>query len=157
VARNLVGFRINKGVSTPRKTPVAWMKLRPNSCWGPAVSERIASQLDGIRHWEIHHGDYRIAPDVEATWFIDPPYTEAGRHYRHGPAGIDLPASRGMVPNPQRPGHRLRKRGRLLAAVRAAHGRQISTQNKTVNRNDMDHPTARSHSWTPRIFTLISW
>jgi hypothetical protein len=22
----------------------------------------------------VHHGDYREAPDIEATWFIDPPY-----------------------------------------------------------------------------------
>jgi hypothetical protein len=33
-------------------------------------------------------GDYRQAPDIEATWFIDPPY-QHGSGYRHGSADID--------------------------------------------------------------------
>ncbi len=29
-------------------------------------------------------GDYTMAPDVDATWFIDPPYDNAaGENYRH--------------------------------------------------------------------------
>jgi len=31
------------------------------------------------------HGDYRDAPDVEATWFIDPPYEGVQSGYRHKP------------------------------------------------------------------------
>jgi hypothetical protein len=39
------------------------------------------------------HGDYRDAPDIEATWFIDPPYQFANRRgYREGSAGIDFKA-----------------------------------------------------------------
>lgn len=30
---------------------------------------------------EYRHGDYRDAPDVEATWFIDPPYQNVRRGY----------------------------------------------------------------------------
>jgi hypothetical protein len=36
-----------------------------------------------IRHWKIIEGDYTAAPDVRATWFIDPPYQVAGSHYIH--------------------------------------------------------------------------
>ncbi len=35
-------------------------------------------------------GDYRQAPDIEATWFIDPPYEGVLRGYRHGPDLIDF-------------------------------------------------------------------
>lgn len=35
------------------------------------------------------HGDYRDAPDIEATWFIDPPYERVKTGYRHGSAEID--------------------------------------------------------------------
>lgn len=34
----------------------------------------IAGKLDLIRGWAIIDGDYSDAPDVEATWHIDPPY-----------------------------------------------------------------------------------
>ena len=42
---------------------------------------RIASQLEKIRHWEIIDGDYTLAPDLQAHWFIDPPYIAAGKKY----------------------------------------------------------------------------
>lgn len=37
-------------------------------------------------------GDYTDAPDVAATWFIDPPYQIAGREYRHDSRAIDYTA-----------------------------------------------------------------
>ena len=38
-------------------------------------------------------GDYRDLPNLEATWFIDPPYQFANRRgYRHGASGIDFDA-----------------------------------------------------------------
>ena len=49
------------------------------------MRERIASQLGTIRHWTLIEGDYTEAPDIAATWFIEPPYEVAGRHYRHRP------------------------------------------------------------------------
>ena len=90
-ARWLIGWWLNKGASSPRKSPSAWMRsgIRPNSMWGRAVRERIASQLSGLVGWEIIEGDYTEAPDIEATWFIDPAYMDAGKHYRHGSSGLD--------------------------------------------------------------------
>lgn len=39
------------------------------------ISRRVfAENLHKVKHWEIICGDYTEAPDIEATWFIDPPY-----------------------------------------------------------------------------------
>lgn len=34
-------------------------------------------------------GDYRQAPDITATWYIDPPYQQVPLGYRHGPDTLD--------------------------------------------------------------------
>lgn len=46
----------------------------------PAKRKKIALGLEGVRHFEIINGNYLDAPDVRATWFIDPPY-EYGTKY----------------------------------------------------------------------------
>lgn len=94
-ARWLVGFWLNRAVSSPRKSPSAWMRagIRPGSFWGERVRNTIASQVDSIRHWEVHNSGYIECPDdIEASWFIDPPYQVAGRHYRFGSEIIDYQA-----------------------------------------------------------------
>lgn len=58
--------------------------------WCRAVRARIAMQVDKIRHWRVIEGTYADAPDVEADWFIDPPYEDLGRYYTHGAEGIDF-------------------------------------------------------------------
>jgi len=84
--RNLVGFCINRGSTAPRNIVQRWscqVQTKPN--WASTVAyqlNRIARQLDEIKHWQIQFGDYRSLPNVEATWFIDPPYQVGGKHYR---------------------------------------------------------------------------
>lgn len=82
-ARYLIGFWMNKGAASPCKSPSAWMRAgtHASSFWGPQVRDRIAAQVDHIRHWRLIEGDCTDAPDIEATWFIDPPYIGAGQHY----------------------------------------------------------------------------
>lgn len=85
-ARWLIGFWCNKGTAEPRNKPSTWMKsgVRPNSQWGPAIKNRIASQLINIRHWTVTLGSYEKIENETATWFIDPPYSsKAGRLYTH--------------------------------------------------------------------------
>ena len=55
------------------------------------ISKRVmAANLHKIKHWTIVCGDYRSAPDVEATWFIDPPYkSHPGTGYDHGSNDLD--------------------------------------------------------------------
>jgi hypothetical protein len=39
--------------------------------------------LPRIKHWRFFEGDYRSIPNLESTWFIDPPYNNpAGQRYR---------------------------------------------------------------------------
>lgn len=56
--------------------------LRPKSYWGPEVRAQIASQVNAIKHWTVINASYEEAPDIEASFFIDPPYQRAGTHYR---------------------------------------------------------------------------
>lgn len=62
------------------------------NAWTPATLRRIAAALPLIRHWRFIAGDYRDAPDVAATWFIDPPYTWMGRHYARSSRRVDFDA-----------------------------------------------------------------
>jgi hypothetical protein len=58
----------------------------------PHIRERIASQLPAIGHWQATQGDYRAIDDIEATWFIDPPYQLYGATYPCGSRGLDYTA-----------------------------------------------------------------
>lgn len=86
-AKWLIGYWCNKGSCEPRNKPSTWMKsgIRPNSHWGPAIKNRIASQLKEIRHWECELRDYKnLENNFPSTWFIDPPYAaKAGRLYTY--------------------------------------------------------------------------
>jgi site-specific DNA-adenine methylase len=94
-AKWLVGLWLNRAAASPRKSPSKWMRsnIRPGSFWGERVRSTIAVQVDKIRHWQLIEGDYSNC-DVAgpATWFIDPPYQLAGKHYRHGSSEIDFAA-----------------------------------------------------------------
>jgi hypothetical protein len=91
-AQDLIAFWLNKGVSRPRRTASAWMRAGTHSTsfWGPTVRERVASQVPHIKAWEAAHASFTDLPDIEATWFIDPPYAgRPGSHYTYGSAQID--------------------------------------------------------------------
>lgn len=92
--RSLVGFWMNFGTVAPRKVLSAAIKkkLSPTKAegWTSKVIERIASQVGRIKHWKIFECSYSQCADIEATWYVDPPYNnKAGACYKHGPDGID--------------------------------------------------------------------
>lgn len=84
-ARWLAGFWISQAATTPGRSATAWVRSHAArgsaTGWTAKRRLRIARQLPAIRHWQVVHGDYRDAPDVEATWFVDPPYAVRGKHY----------------------------------------------------------------------------
>jgi hypothetical protein len=91
-ARWLIGFWLNRGAASPRKSPSRWMRdgIRPGSFWGERVRQTIASQVDAIRHWKVYNCSYATCPiSRPATWFVDPPYERAGQHYKFGSKSID--------------------------------------------------------------------
>ena len=94
-AKWLVGFWLNRGAAGPRKSPSKWMREggQPGSFWGARVRNTIASQVDSIRHWELHNRSYADCPvPCAATWFVDPPYEGMGTHYHFGSGQIDYRA-----------------------------------------------------------------
>jgi len=91
-ARWLVGFWCNDATAYPCKRPSAWALHNASNggggCvgWGDNARQRIARQVDRIRHWRVIEGAYHDAPDIEATWHVDPPYNnKAGRRYNEQP------------------------------------------------------------------------
>lgn len=87
-ARALVGFWMNAATVAPCVTLSSGRRKlramgRQFEGWTLATRERIATQVEHIRHWRVIEGDYTAAPDVTATWFVDPPYdNKAGSHYK---------------------------------------------------------------------------
>ncbi len=91
--RRLVGWWLSSGISAPRRTLTNSVATRNGkSNWRAVIRERIATQVGRIRHWRIIEGDYTSAPDIDATWFVDPPYIDKGKHYRFGSDDIDYAA-----------------------------------------------------------------
>lgn len=88
-ARWLVGFSLNQGSAQPKKQRSKSGSFKGGS-WGPQLKARIAQQVEAIRHWRVIHGTYRDAPNITATWFVDPPYQTAGIYYRYSSKAIDF-------------------------------------------------------------------
>lgn len=83
-AKWLIGFWVNKGSAYPKQTMSKWARegLSPSQFWGDCKRKKIADQLHNIKEWRVIEGDYTAAPDIECTWFIDPPYIKRGYAYR---------------------------------------------------------------------------
>jgi hypothetical protein len=84
-AKWLIGFWLNRGSAQPKKSRTAFGARhdRAQLLWGRKAKERIVGQLPLIEEgWTITQGDYARCPDEEATWLIDPPYADKGKHYR---------------------------------------------------------------------------
>lgn len=83
--KDLIGFCINRGSIAPRNIVQKWscqVKSKPN--WASTTNyqlKRAAKLINEVRHWEVKFGDYKNLPNIEATWFIDPPYKFGGEHY----------------------------------------------------------------------------
>lgn len=71
----LVAFAAGR---TTRDTPATFtVTTRMAERFDP-MRRRIAAVLDECRHFEVLQGDYRDSPNIEATWFVDPPYQDIG-------------------------------------------------------------------------------
>jgi hypothetical protein len=83
-AKWLIGFWLNRGSAQPKKSRTAYSartdKAQLN--WSPRAKERIVTQLPALERWTMTNASYEDADNGEATWFVDPPYGEMGKHYR---------------------------------------------------------------------------
>lgn len=86
----LLGFCCSNGIARPNnivttyadKTayPKSDSRWRPHTTW-QLTRQRILKNVSKIRNWKITNLDYKELPDIEATWFIDPPYQHGGKYY----------------------------------------------------------------------------
>lgn len=83
-AKWLIGFWLNRGSATPKKSRTAYSARTDRSQlnWGAAAKARIIAQHGQIGEWTVREGDFTAAPLIEATWFVDPPYGDKGKFYR---------------------------------------------------------------------------
>jgi site-specific DNA-adenine methylase len=83
-ARWFIGFWLNRGSAQPKKRQTAYSARvdRQQLVWSARARERVAAEIDGIRHWTIKHASYEEAPMMDSTYFVDPPYVDKGRFYR---------------------------------------------------------------------------
>lgn len=82
--RRFLGFWICTSASHPQ------IKVQPKTTWHERSRAAVADAVARVNHWTIIEGTYADAPDVTATWFVDPPYQgNGGKHYRHGNKSID--------------------------------------------------------------------
>lgn len=89
-----VGFWLNRGSASPKKTQTRWSRGTEKSqlVWGERARERVASEVHKVDRWSIVTGDFEDAPRLpEATYFIDPPYVDKGRYYRVRLSETDYP------------------------------------------------------------------
>lgn len=96
-ARWTVEFSLGVARTRPGLTNSAGIRQRRSKGWTEgwtsSLRERIASQVTAIRHWRVIEGDFTAAPNVDATWFIDPPYRgKPGRRYVCTSSKIAYPA-----------------------------------------------------------------
>jgi hypothetical protein len=143
-ARALIGLNLGRAIVSPRrkKTPMVtrYQARCPTYAWSTEVRARVAAQVPRIKHWKIVCGDFTWAPDVEATWFVDPPYQgRAGAHY---PLGADrLSAPRRVVPRAERAGDCVREHGRDVAPIPCvgyARTQRDREQGRSGRRSDLD-------------------
>ena len=85
-ARVLVGFAFGENEVRPRLRLSAGCRKnlatgRKFKGWTEAIRNRVATQVDQIKHWKITQGDYRRAIQGPATYFVDPPYHKGGKNY----------------------------------------------------------------------------
>jgi site-specific DNA-adenine methylase len=90
-AKSLIGFWLAKGSPRPVPRRYAWARTGnwDSQFWGAEIKDRIISQLRSIRHWECRCLDYLQVRNRDATWFVDPPYYGAGKHYSYNEVDYD--------------------------------------------------------------------
>lgn len=80
-----LSFIVNEGNTGLRKTVTKRA--------APKVNFKIETTKDilhKIKHWKIKKGCYTEIENVEATWFVDPPYFKGGEYYPMSSKNIDF-------------------------------------------------------------------
>ena len=80
-AKILIGFWLTESQTSSSRYPLS--KSRGGN-WTERKRTMLANQVDSIKHWKIENKSYdEIEFNRKCTWFIDPPYAQAGKRYRN--------------------------------------------------------------------------
>lgn len=87
--KDFYGFIIGCGAEKPRRAAIKRKTTdRPNHI--NFNLQKAARNLYKIRHWKFIHGNYADQENIEATWFVDPPYQFGGHSYVHSNKKINF-------------------------------------------------------------------
>jgi len=91
--RLLIGWCVGRRSASPNSKLAPCVEkccqLHLATWWSHARRAQVANVAAHVKHWRAYDARYTDCPDDRATWFIDPPYIEAGRNYPFGSGGID--------------------------------------------------------------------
>jgi site-specific DNA-adenine methylase len=82
---SLLGFIAGQGAALPQKKAGTFDGMNVEK-----TKKHIIDNLHKIKHWEIKLGSYDEIENIEATWFIDPPYQYGGDRYKHNNKNINF-------------------------------------------------------------------
>lgn len=85
----LMGFLVAKGFSTPRKKVSRFSSESHSGQGMKAMKKSIARNIHKCKNWNIIHGSYECLENIEATWYIDPPYQFGGESYKESNKNLD--------------------------------------------------------------------
>ena len=85
IERKFMGFMVQDGTTGMRRTASYFAVKRMDEKF-----DFIIKNLHKIKHWEIKLGSYDELENIEATWFIDPPYEFGGHEYKCSNKNIDF-------------------------------------------------------------------
>ena len=77
-----LGFLVAGAAASPQKIVQKFSNIENDK-------KRIAQSLWKIKHWKIICGDYLDIKNINATWFVDPPYQYGGEHYNQNNKSIN--------------------------------------------------------------------
>ena len=78
-AKILIGFWLTESQTSSSRYPLS--KSRGGN-WTDRKRSLVANQVELIKHWKVEKKSYDEIENQEATWFVDPPYSQAGKRYR---------------------------------------------------------------------------
>jgi site-specific DNA-adenine methylase len=64
-----------------RRTLTSWKNGQNDGLWGRSWRERVAAQVEHIKHWEVHCRPYWESDNARCTRFVDPPYKALAENY----------------------------------------------------------------------------
>lgn len=84
----LIGYWLGVSITTSHKKLTSWQEKKLNTnhpnVWDIKRREFVAQTSELVKHWQIHQKSYADIENMDACWFIDPPYEcKAGRAYKH--------------------------------------------------------------------------